>query len=97
MLEASTENLLHQLNEVYEQLDTGLFQWYVKYRFRNLCLVSKHYQKIGWSTGRDVGITCGDDFCFCYLADADNAAMKFTRGLVLFLTHPNGRSNKSTE
>jgi hypothetical protein len=44
MLEASTENLLHQLNEVYEQLDTGLFQWYVKYRFRNLCLVSKQYK-----------------------------------------------------
>ena len=44
MLEASTENLLHQLKEVYEQLDTAVFQWYVKYRFRNLCLVSKHYK-----------------------------------------------------
>ena len=55
------------------------------------CVVTKLYQKIRWS--RHVGIICSDDFCF--LLDADDAAMKFTNdggsleSRTIFLQHDN--------
>lgn len=43
MLSSTTNNLLLQLHEVLEQIDSSIFQSYAKYRFKNLCILSNKF------------------------------------------------------
>jgi hypothetical protein len=43
MLSSTTHNLLQQLTEVLDQIDTAIFQSYLKYRFKKLCIVSNKF------------------------------------------------------